>query len=1376
MLVKAVMLTDLFKDTASHFDGIASPERAAFDATFYRANNSDVDFAEIEPLEHYCLFGRFEGRRPTSEADCRDVLSERGRAVYDLLADAIDASGYFGSAAIAEGSDIDPLLHYFAWGHERGFSFGSSFEPQYYLDTNQDVRMHGLDPLVHYSEFGVYERRLTSPGHRLIEAPSGWIHRADAIRPFFDTEFYITQLPWIADTTVDAPSHYLRFGEAAGYWPTPTFNPTTKGPGSEGTTAFELHLSGSLPKGEDGVSDPFACADTDGLHVAEHWPEVEWDVVASRTGFDVGKLYLGRQLDGPVNHKCRDDQTASLEHVDQIFVQRAARQARDKRLSLDLWDTLIRRSVAPDAVKLRTARYLWLRTWRRISPDKRLSHTAMFQARRAAEAQAADDSKEYTFEDATTRWLELFGIRDRELVAALQDRETSFECETAEPDPTIGALLKAHDRPYVVVSDFYHSAETLRTIIASTGVPLPDTIYSSCDVMASKRQGGLYALVANSEAMAPEEIFHIGDRKMTDCGNARRAGFEAMHYLHPAHLARNEALDQGFWSMIDGDLQSHHAELLSLVGAKDIGEELPTEALGIVVLGLVMDIVETATKLGVRDVFFLSREGLFFKEVYDLVVAEDVYDLGSYPASKSLYVSRRATFGASIEEPDIASFMRVWSQYSRQSLAAFLTTINCDPKDFVEAAADANLPMTEDIDLPWEDPRMQSFLADDAVRAKLREALWVQRDALVDYLEKEGFEPRTDRTRCIVDIGWRGSIQDNLSEVCRGSIVGCYLGLETFLNDQTKSGGKAGYAFDLNVEDERLVHDFAALEFVFNVAGGSVTGYNKGAPLRDKIADEEGTVETHVRPLQTRILGILKGLARHVRQNGLVAADLRGLSRDILEIYFNAPPSEVADAFKALEHNESFGTGDSQHVGSTAKGLKDLKGLNGADLHAGCLALAKGMRWHESLHAQSRVAAWKSALGLNQRLHLPTTLFAPAVLRRSSLGDPGVVFFAPGPIVGSGGHRTILSAANKVSLLGAPVSVMFEAFPGPAEREWVAGITGPDVKVYDCWSSETAADLAVATIDYSAAYVAEYFAQKSHTNYFVQDFEAAFNPVSDAYLRAERSYTLTANRFTIGRWLSHRIHAEYGVRSGHGGLGVDGQVYRTDAEVGRRDRIAFLYQPEKPRRASDLCIEALGRVKDRLPHVEIVLFGSDRHASLPFDNTQLGLLTDLGVIAKLYQSSKVGLCLSATNPSRIPYEMMACGCVPIDIYRYNNLFDYGGGAGCLAYQSAASLAEAIARPLEDAAAFDVRQNAGFDWVSSRSLDWESDAFANQTAFILDGVAIEDLEVPAPNYTDAPVVAPEDDVPEVWHYLDHQWALACRGVNAPDRAKKLKLAS
>ncbi|MEL6169925.1 MAG: hypothetical protein AAFR35_14650 [Pseudomonadota bacterium] len=1374
------MLEFLYVTPRPDRSSLRPSERVAFDPGFYTRRNPDIDVSTNTPLSHYAQWGRFEGRRPAEHADPLKILTPRGRAVHERLCALVDRPFYFAQANLSRDADVDPLMHYFAWGHDHGFSIAPDFDPAFYANSNEDVQAHGLDPLVHYAEHGFIERRLTAPDRRLLDVPEGWRYRADCIRPHIDDGHYADQVPWIRGTTVDPASHYLRYGAAAGLSPAKGFDPTGLGPDSGGTTAFERFLSGRRGSGRPMITSATGARNTDGMEIADLWPDVPWTEISARTGFEAGGLSLGRmhpdiESEPTTRVPAPDELGSDLNEPDLVFVERANALAKGKLLSLDMWDTLVRRSVAPDAVKLRTARYLWLTSWDSLPPGHRVSHTDLFQLRRAAEASVADEAGEYRFDEATRRWLGFLGLRDTGLEALLKAKETAFECETASVDPTMAALLALRDQPYILVSDFYHDADTLGKILDAIGAPEPISAYASSDVMATKRQGALFPIVAGREARRPDEILHLGDRKDADCNRARDAGVGAMHFQNPDQEARTQRLETGFWSMMEGRPRTHEADLMDLVPHSGPEDGLPVETLAIVVAGFVLEILETARKLGEDEIFFFSREGLFFREAYDRIAETDVYDLGAYPESRPLYVSRRATFGASVDDPGTQELMRLWSQYSSQSPSAFLISLNCPPADFESAATEAGLDLDTLVEHPWEDPDFIAFLASGDVRDRLRTALWGQRDALMLYLANTGFDPMSGRTRCIVDIGWRGSIQDNLAMICNGSIVGCYLGLERFLNDQSTSGPKSGFAFDLNEEDMRLVHDYAALEFLFNVPEGSVRGYENGTPVRDVIENEEAAIKTRVRPLQERILSTLDHVARYVRRHGLVAADLRPLSRSLLARYFRNPPADVADAFRDLEHNESFGTGTSQRVAEMRGTPESIVAKSGPDLHAGFLGLIDGMRWHESLHAQSRISKAKEALSFDARLNLPTTVFAPQVLRQSR-GSAGVLFTAPAPIVGSGGHRTILNAANKVARLGAPVSVMFERFSGQAERDWVAEVADPSVTILDRWDSEAPADIAVATIDYSAAYVNEFYAGKAKTHYFIQDFEAYFNPVSDAYLRAERSYTLTENHFTIGRWLSHRLATEYGIRSAHSGLGVDQTIYRTDIATDRRERIAFLFQPEKPRRAPDLAVEALRQVKARLPYVEIVLFGSDAKAVLPFEATQLGLLNDLDDIAALYRTAKVGLCLSATNPSRIPYEMMACGCVPVDLYRYNNLFDYGPDAGCLAYQSAASLAEAMAHQFEDHELFARRQRAGLSWTAGRSLDWESDVFANQIARILSDAESQNMETPSPTYLDMPVIAHEDDTAPVRHFLDHHWMLACRGVSTPDRGGWLRIAS
>lgn len=42
---------------------------------------------------------------------------------------------------------------------------------------------------------------------------------------------------------------------------------------------------------------------------------------------------------------------------------------------------------------------------------------------------------------------------------------------------------------------------------------------------------------------------------------------------------------------------------------------------------------------------------------------------------------------------------------------------------------------------------------------------------------------------------------------------------------------------------------------------------------------------------------------------------------------------------------------------------------------------------------------------------------------------------------------------------------------------------------------------------------------------------------------------------------------------------------------------------------------------------------------------------------ELYNKCKVGICMSASNPSRIPFEMMSAGLPVVELYKENNIYD-----------------------------------------------------------------------------------------------------------------------
>ena len=214
----------------------------------------------------------------------------------------------------------------------------------------------------------------------------------------------------------------------------------------------------------------------------------------------------------------------------------------------------------------------------------------------------------------------------------------------------------------------------------------------------------------------------------------------------------------------------------------------------------------------------------------------------------------------------------------------------------------------------------------------------------------------------------------------------------------------------------------------------------------------------------------------------------------------------------------------------------------------------------------------------------------------------------------------------------------------------------------------------------------EYLASSSHGApgfYFVQDYEPWFFSLDSNFLAAENTYRHGLRVVTIGKWLAGKIDREYGSVLGYTDFGVGPSYYSEklgcceNSNPASEHAVCAIYQPEKGRRVAPLLVEAIRIALELDPSLTFYLYGSDD--PVPISDHRV---VSLGLIStdecrELYWRCKCGVSLSISNPSRIPFEMMACGLPVIDLYRENNLFDFRDGSLLLARSDAASLATAI---------------------------------------------------------------------------------------------------
>ena len=86
------------------------------------------------------------------------------------------------------------------------------------------------------------------------------------------------------------------------------------------------------------------------------------------------------------------------------------------------------------------------------------------------------------------------------------------------------------------------------------------------------------------------------------------------------------------------------------------------------------------------------------------------------------------------------------------------------------------------------------------------------------------------------------------------------------------------------------------------------------------------------------------------------------------------------------------------------------------------------------------------------------------------------------------------------------------------------------------------------------------------------------------------------------------------------------------------------------RRCFSLGINALTEFHQKIPYVEIILYGANNLNQYPIDFPY----RDMGVLTKkelgfLYRSADIGMIFSTTNPSLVVFEAMACGLPVVDL-------------------------------------------------------------------------------------------------------------------------------
>jgi HAD superfamily hydrolase (TIGR01549 family) len=604
----------------------------------------------------------------------------------------------------------------------------------------------------------------------------------------------------------------------------------------------------------------------------------------------------------------------------------------------DYFDTLVVRNVEPEHTKRLAAKLLSLLL------HNHFSDTELYEFRRDLELQLCElnsaefGNPEFNFlefarylykilnqcaPDKMSFWTE------KSFAETLLDIEVAVECAVQEMlDDTVLVLkrLKERNIKTVLVSDFYIPAKQYVKMLHSQGLAdFFEHIYISTDFGEMKGTGKLYRRICKDLNCQPDQVCMIGDNEHADVVMAKQEGLKTLHVQNPKQRELYAVWKQQGKKMA--------ADISCIYNRLSMPDVIFSE-IGITFWFFVFRLFVRLRDAGVQNVFFFSKEGQMLKKIFDSF-QQDVF---GHVVIRSHYilVSRKATFLASLRSLEHEDFLRLFAHYRDIGLRDFLLSLNFSEKLAREICFEKELDYTARFSDLRNQPLFLSLLESNLFQQEYENQRTQQRRNILDYLESFGVDYKKEGLH-IVDVGWKGSIQDNLYHVLGGEVDvnGYYVG-SLIATELTENNKKCGVLFSDRPEPTPYFNVYnsnrSLFEMILGASHGSADGYYRPAECNQEETDKHRSIFKTVRsssgeeinvmvldlpeerrlfrevisPIQDTIFVLIRELNKLFITADCQIPDERWFAKHYARIVYRPKKNELT-WFEDLYHLENFG-------------------------------------------------------------------------------------------------------------------------------------------------------------------------------------------------------------------------------------------------------------------------------------------------------------------------------------------------------------------------------------------------------------------------------------------------------------------------------------
>ncbi|MCI6989611.1 MAG: hypothetical protein MR902_08695 [Campylobacter sp.] len=404
---------------------------------------------------------------------------------------------------------------------------------------------------------------------------------------------------------------------------------------------------------------------------------------------------------------------------------------------------------------------------------------------------------------------------DLEMIKILKNIELQIEKQILTKNIEIFDLYKKcleQNKYLVIASDMYLPKEFILEILNNNGIFGFQKLYLSSDIKKTKRSGNLFKYILSDLKISPNQLFHIGDNKISDFEIPCSFGITS-------HLIKTFKNNTYFYSNSTLEKNYLNTFINNRISKKDLFYDLGYECFGILLFNFCIWLNNNVKKNEISKILFFSRDGYIIKKAYDIL----------FPNSNNtyFYASRRGLIVPTLFKIndffELKDFMHLKKTIS---LHNFIKSVGLEDVDLTKYKIKHNI--NDDFIVDTNHPADNFLLFFNDIKKEIISNSKKEFDIISKYI-KDNLQ---DKKIAIVDIGWHGNMQKAIFNILKlidikCELYGFYVGVRDSNSKQSHNNHMKGFLFDDRKENKKFnLASTSIFESVFLANHGSVKKFN----------------------------------------------------------------------------------------------------------------------------------------------------------------------------------------------------------------------------------------------------------------------------------------------------------------------------------------------------------------------------------------------------------------------------------------------------------------------------------------------------------------------------------------------------------------------